>query len=110
MADRTSFSTTDERLNLIDAFIDKHKYPDRSTVINTAIDELLKKYKSIIYVDFLYWICIPLFMVLVCIGLTLYTASIFFYSILVIAAIYLIVFIFLFYDKYKGVKYGTPNK
>ena len=102
-----SFSTTDERLGKIDAFINKHKYPDRSTVINTAIDELLKKYETIIFVDFLYWICIPLFMVLICVGLTLYTASFFFYSILVIASIYLIVFIFLFYSRYKEVKWHS---
>ena len=100
-----SFSTTDDRLQKIDTFIKNGMSPDRSTFINKSIDYMVKTYESQFIIDFMYFISIPLLFFLIVIGLTIYLASIFFYLLSGISGIYLVLFVFLFYNKYRGVKW-----
>ena len=104
-----NFSSTEERINSINIFIQKGLYPDRSTFINTAIDFLIKTHKNNIFVDFLHYVFPGVFFFLGCIGATLYLRSLFFYVLTGISGLYLMVFIYLFYDKYKGVKIRHGN-
>jgi len=100
-----SFSTTNERLQKIDAFVQNKMFPDRSTCINAGIDLLVKDIEIGRTVEIMYNISLPLFFFLVTIGLTLFLRSLFFYVISGIMGLYLMVFIFLFYKKYRGIRW-----
>ena len=106
-----NFSSTEERINSINYYIEMGFYPDRSTFINKAIDLLIKTHKNNIVVDFLYYVFPGVFFFFGCVGATLYLNSLFFYILTGISSVYLMVFVYLFYDKYKGVKvkHGDNN-
>lgn len=99
-----NFSSTEERIDKISFFIDKGFYPDRSTFINTGIDLLIKTHETQRIVDFLHFVFPGVFFFVGCIGATVYLRSLFFFVLTGISGLYLMVFIYLFYDKYKGVK------
>ena len=105
-----SFSTSDERIQTIDSFVKTGYSPDRSTFINTAIDFYLNHIRTKYLTDFMYFFGIPFFIFLVSVGITLYFSNMFFYVISSISGIYLIIFFYLFYNKYRGVKFGVDRK
>jgi len=100
-----TFSTTSEKLDKIRILIKKKSYPDLSTCINTAIDKLLEVHQMSLFMDFMYWICFPLFLFLISVGVCLFYPNIFFFIISAMTGFYLMIFIILFYKKYKGVKW-----
>jgi len=100
-----SFSTSNDRIQKIDTFIKAGLSPDRSTFINQSIDFMIKTHESKRAIDFMYFISIPLLFFLITVGLTLYLASLFFYLLMGISGIYLVLFTFLFYNKYRGVRW-----
>jgi len=100
-----SFSTTDDRVQKINTFVKAGFASDRSTFINKSIDHMFKTLETTIIIDFMYFISIPLLFFLITLGITLYFASVFFYLLMGIAGIYLMVFVFMFYNKYRGVKW-----
>jgi len=104
---KTAFSlaTTTERMNKVESFVGNNNYTDKAAVINAAMDKFFELYDSKYVIDFMYFIGVPLFLFLVSVGLTLYLASLFFYIIAGIAGIYLMIFFFLFYNRYKGIKW-----
>ena len=99
-----SFSTTDERLQKIDSFVEKGFFADRSTLINRAIDFWFETRESKRILDFMYFVSIPFLFFVVTLGLTLFFGSLFFYVLSGISGIYLFIFFYLFYNKYRGVK------
>lgn len=105
-----SVSSTDDRVQKIDTFVKTGMSPDRSTFINTSIDFMIKTQESKRIVDFMYFVSVPILFFLITVGLTLYLASMFFYLLTGISGIYLVLFTFLFYDKYRGVKFGNNRK
>jgi len=100
-----SLSTTVERMSRVDEFIGNSNYADRAAFINDAIDKFFESYNAKFVIDFMYFIGVPLFLFLISIGLTLYLVSLFFYILTGISGIYLMIFFFLFYNKYKGIKW-----
>ena len=100
-----SLSTTSERIDKIDSFIKEGMYTTKKDFINDAIDKFFELHNTNYTIDFMYFIGVPLFLFLVSIGLTLYFSSLFWYIITGISGIYLMVFVYLFYDKYKGIKW-----
>jgi len=101
-----SLSTTTERLSKVDGFIGNNSnYADRAAFINDAIDKFFEAYNAKFVIDFMYFIGVPLFLFLISVGLTLYLVSLFFYIITGISGIYLMIFFFLFYNRYKGIKW-----
>jgi hypothetical protein len=99
-----TFSSTSERIQKVDTLVQQGYYPDRSTFINTGIDFLLKTHNTNRVMDFLYFIFPGVFFFLGCIGATLFLRSLFFFVLTGISGLYLMVFIYLYYNKYKGVK------
>jgi len=99
-----SFSTSDERLDKIDSFIKNGHTSDRSTFINQSIDFYFRSLESKKIIDFMYLISIPFLFFLTTIGITLFFASLFFYIVSTVSGIYLIIFFYLFYNRYRGVK------
>ncbi len=99
-----NFSSTTERIDRIDNLVSNGFYPNRSTFINTSIDFLLRTHDINRIVDFLYFVAPGVFFFLGCVGLTLFLRSVFFFVLTGISAIYLMVFFYLYYNKYKGVK------
>jgi len=104
-----SISTTEQLIDNIDILIEKGCYKDFSSFMNIAADLLIKTHKNNIVVDFLHYIFSGVFFFLGCVGATFYLRSLFFYVLTGISGVYLMVFIFLFYDKYKGVKIRHAN-
>jgi len=107
---RRSFSTSDERINWLEKLVEKGVYPDVSTCINESIDLNRRGIENKKSIEFMYFICIPLGLFLGCLGLSLHLASLFFYIVSVIFGFYLMIFVYLFYNKYRSVKYGNNNK
>lgn len=105
-----SISITDDRIKKIDSFVEADIYRDRSAFITQSVDLMIKTLESKRTIDFMYFIGMPLFFFLVCVGLTLYLASLFFYLLTGISGIYLVLFVFVFHNKYRGVKYGNNSK
>lgn len=99
-----SFSSTDERICKIDVFVEKGLFADRSTFINKAVDFWFETKESKRTLDFMYFVSIPFLFFLVTLGITLYFGSLFFYALFGISGVYLIIFFYLFYNKYRGVK------
>jgi len=99
-----SFSTTDDRLEKIDGYIQKGAFPDRSSLINSSIDFYLDHLQSKYVQDFMYMIGLPFFLFLVMLGFTLYFQTVYFFVLTGMSGVYFMVFIFLFYNKYRGVK------
>lgn len=81
-----------------------------SSFINTSIDFYLRHLETKYMQDMMYMIGIPFFMFLVTTGLTLYFATMFFFVLTVLAGIYFIIFTYLFYYKYRGVKIAHNRK
>ena len=98
-----SFSSTDDRISQIDAFVKTGTYPDRSTFINISLDHMFKSIESKRILDFMYFVSIPFLFFLITLGITLYFGSLFFYVLSSVSGVYLIVFFYLFYNKYRGV-------
>ena len=98
-----SFSSTDERLAKIDSFIETKHFPDRSTFINQSIDFMFRNLESKRTIDFMYFISIPFLFFLITLGITIYFGSLFFYVLFSISGIYLFIFFYLFYNRYRGV-------
>lgn len=104
MSKTFTFSTTDERLNKTRNLVsnDKNRYPDVSFVINLSLDQFFKNMNTNKIIDLMYFVSIPLLFFLVCIGITLFTASLFFYILTGLSGIYLMIFGFLWFNKYRG--------
>jgi len=103
MSNSTSFTlwTTVEVIEEVKNIVKNNKnYPTIASYINKAIYFYNKRNQEQKSIEFMYFICIPLGLFLGCIGLSLHLASLFFYIISVIFGIYLMVFVYLFYNKY----------
>ena len=104
MAVIKTISTTEDILNNINFYVKKGFYKDVSTFFNMGATLLIKTHKNNNIVDFLHYVFPGVFFFLGCVGTTLYLGSLFFYILTGISGMYLMVFVYLFYDKYKGVK------
>ena len=104
MVDNITFSTTKDRIDKIDKFVISNDTPHRSAFINKAIDEYFKQIETRKLLDFMYFIGLPFFAFLISVGVTLVINSLFFYIISAIFGFYLMIFIFLYHNKYKEVK------
>ena len=100
-----SFSTTDERMNKIDSLVEHGVFADRSTGINQAIDFFFKTNEIRRTVDFMYFVSIPFLFFLITLGITLYFGNLFFYVLFAVSGMYLFIFFYLFYNKYRGVRW-----
>lgn len=106
MPNRFTFSTTEERLNRISHYVDvTKKYSDMSSVINASIDKFLDVKKIEFVADFMYFIGIPLFIFIASFGLTFVFPYLVFFVVTVLTGSYLMIFIFLFYHRYRGIKW-----
>lgn len=107
MKDTFTFSTTKERLVKIDGFVNENnnQFKDYSSVINASIDKFFDLIEINLTVDFMHSVGVGLFLFLICIGLVLFSPNIYFFILCGFSGVYLIVFIFLFYNKYVGVKW-----
>jgi hypothetical protein len=100
-----SFNLDDERISKLDSLIKNGGFKDRTDCIVKSLDFMFKTLESKHLIDFMYFVSIPFLFFLVVIGLTLYLTSLFFYIMSAISGIYLIIFFYLFYNKYRGVKW-----
>lgn len=100
-----TISTTDERVLKIDNYVKTNLCQDRSTFINQSVDFYFKHIRIGYLQDFMYFIGIPMFMFLIMTGLTLYFANVYFFVINGLTGIYFMIFVYLFYNKYRGVKW-----
>jgi len=96
-----SLSTTVKRLQEIERI---NPYNCKSDFINKAVDIHIKSLKTRYLSDLFYYIALPFLSFMGFIGITLYLADMFFTILTCIVGIYLIILVFLFYDKYKKVK------
>lgn len=94
---KTTFtiSTDTELLNWI-----KTQTDNVSNYFNDAVKYKKNEYKNRKKTEFMYYIGLPFLGVIGSIAATLYFLSLFFYILTSIISIYLMVFIFLYYDKY----------
>ena len=76
-----------------------------SQFINESIDINLKQKETKHLSDFIYYIGFPLLCFVGCVGITIYLSDIFFYIVTSVVGIYFIILIFLFYNKYRGIKW-----
>jgi len=104
-----SFNTTDDRLEKIDSLVERDVFSHRSAFLNAAIDLLLKDLHIKRVISFLYFVTIPVFLFLLCVGFTLYFQDWFFYLLTIVSGVYVIVFSYFYYDKYREVKRHTNN-
>lgn len=99
--DRTfTFDITKERYNRV-----KKQSSNISLFINQSIDFYIIHLQTRHLQDFMYMIGLPFLVFLIMTGLTLYFATLFFYLLTSISGIYFTIFVFLFYNKYRGVKW-----
>lgn len=111
MAKIFSLYTTEERISLCDSYVKSdhyNQYNAISDVINSAIDLFHKINKQNILLEFITHIGTSMFLFLVGVGLTLYLPleyKMFFFGLTVFAGVYLAISFFIFYNKYKGVKW-----
>jgi len=90
----------------VEDFLQKNEnFENAAAVINLAIDKFFELCKTNPFMDFMYFTWIGMFPFLVALGLTLYLPSFYFYIVTVVTGVYLVVFTFLFYNKYKGIKW-----
>ena len=104
MVEQLSFNPTPARLEKIKDFVSKGLYPNMGACVNSALDLLFKTHETKKSLDFMYWIALPFFFFLILVGICLLFPSFFFYILLSISGIYLIIFTYLFFDKYKGIR------
>ena len=104
-----SFRPNKENIKEIDKFIERGIYPSKGAAINTALTLLIKTHNTNRIIDFLQFVFPGVIFFLGCIGATLFLRSLFFFVLSGISGLYLMVFIYLFYDKYKGVKNKHAN-
>ena len=104
-----TFSTTKDRLEKINILVDANHFNNTSNFINKAIDFYIRDFENKKIMLFWYYICIPLFFFLICIGITLFTANMFFYILTGLGGINLMIFIFLFFDRYKETRVRFPK-
>jgi len=100
-----SLSTTTERLEKIDLYITKTKHDDRASFINASIDKFIELFENNMLIDFMYYIGVSLFLFLICGGITIWMPNVYFLLVTCFAGFYLIIFLFLFYNKYRGIKW-----
>lgn len=100
-----SFSTTDKRVKRISDYVDDKHYVDTSGFINAAIDKLFELHEMNVTIDFLNFIAFPLFLFIITVGMVLIIPNLFFYILNGLSGIYLIVFVYLFFYKYRGVSW-----
>ena len=91
-------------MNKIDSLVKCGVFADRSTGINHAIDFFFKTNETKRIVDFMYFVSIPFLFFLITLGITLFFGNLFFYLLFVVSGVYLFIFFYLFYNKYRGVK------
>uniref|UniRef100_A0A6M3LZM6 Uncharacterized protein n=1 Tax=viral metagenome TaxID=1070528 RepID=A0A6M3LZM6_9ZZZZ len=90
-----TISTTTELLDEI-----RNKTGNVSNFFNIAARYKLKEYHNRKLTEFMLYIAIPALGFIGSIAATIYFKTLFFYTLMGIGAIYLIIFVFLFYDKY----------
>ena len=95
-----TFNITTERYKKV-----KEHCDNISQFINESIDINIKRIETKHLSDFIYYIGFPFLCLLGSIAITLYLGSLIFYIITGIIGVYLIILIFLFYNKYRGVKW-----
>jgi len=98
-----SISMSDERLKKIDNYVKDGRYPDRSSLISNAVDYLFLHYETNAIIELMYWVAIPLFLFMFCIAMAYFFVSYILFGIAGISGIYLMIFVYMFYKKYKGV-------
>jgi len=104
MVEAVSFTTTKSRIEKMDGYIKNKNAPHRSAFINNAIDSYFRQIETHGLFDFMYFIGLPFFIFLISIGTTIIVNSLFFYLVSALFGFYLMIFGFLYYAKYKGVK------
>lgn len=101
-----TISTTTELLDEI-----KKKHRNVSNFFNESAKYRLKEYRTQKRTEFMWYIALPCLGFLTTVGLTLYFLSLFFYIVMGICGIYLMIFGFLYYDKYHRMdRYEYYNK
>ena len=102
-----SFVITEQRHEKVKKIHDKNKSDSMADIINTAIDFYLNHLETKYLMDMMYFFGIPFFIFLTAVGITLYFSNMFFYVVSGVSGIYLVIFFYLFYNKYRGVKFGV---
>ena len=105
MAEKINFYTTDEIRGKINDLVKDNIFSTQSACINAALNLFFKDRETQRTVDFLQYITLPLFFLIVTIGLSLYIVNIFFYILACLAGIYMMIFIYMYYSKYKSLKW-----
>jgi len=103
-----TFNITIERHKKVKKHI---KNPDTiATFINKSIDQRIKMLETKYLSDFIYYLGFPTLMFLGMVSLSLVFPNWLFYVLTVIIGIYIVILFYLFYNKYRGVKYGDNDK
>ena len=111
MNSRFTFSTTKQRLEKIDSFIDGKRFKDKTDFINNSIDNQIKSLSTKYLFEFIYLIGFPFLVFLVSAGLALFFVSIIFYVVMGFSGLLLVISFFLFYNQYKGgIKHASNHQ
>ena len=101
MERRLTFVITDERYNRLEEYLQEHTiFPSMTHLINYAIDYYIDTHKARMISDFIYYIGFPFGVFLGFIFLTFYLKDVTFYVLTAIVGFYLIILIYLYYDRY----------
>jgi len=99
-----SVSLSEDRLKKIDKYVESGKYPDRSSFITNACDYLFLHHETNFIIELMYWVAIPLFLFMFSTTMAYFFVSYILFGIAGISGIYLMIFVYMFFKKYRGIR------